>query len=303
MIMRTVEDFYYTPTVLLDNYLTHIFTQATRVDNANLFSSIYVPVYPVTSTGMSDTVSWYNVGLTPAQIAQIYYSQYSKNYLLGAGRGKTIDDDSAKVINLITAQFLKNLYKYKKSIELLGYEYNPLWNVDGTELHQLSEKHGDEVVQNSDTSHELDYLNNTTTHNTAPYNSTGTKTEWDETVSGGQEQAQAPSATATVGSNTVTSTGAEIGNIGSGSSIARSNVSAKTHNEFSYAILAKDAAFGGSVETSDILHTEKTVRQGNIGVTKTTELIEDQRKILKYSLIQEFFNDINEVVLIGLYDI
>ena len=35
---------------------------------------------------------------------------------------------------------------------------------------------------------------------------------------------------------------------------------------------------------------------------KTTELITDARRVVAYSIIQEFFDDINEVILVGVWD-
>ena len=60
-------------------------------------------------------------------------------------------------------------------------------------------------------------------------------------------------------------------------------------------------AFENSADNSDIYHAEKRVREGNIGLTKTTELIESARSTLRWTVLDELFKDINEVLLIGLY--
>ena len=52
---------------------------------------------------------------------------------------------------------------------------------------------------------------------------------------------------------------------------------------------------------ADYSHIEKRVRQGNIGIVSTVKLIEEQRDLVKFNLIQEFFNDINKQILIGIY--
>lgn len=56
-----------------------------------------------------------------------------------------------------------------------------------------------------------------------------------------------------------------------------------------------------NITGGDYTHIEKRLRQGNIGVTKSTELIESERELVRFNLLQEFFNDINKEILIGVY--
>ena len=72
-------------------------------------------------------------------------------------------------------------------------------------------------------------------------------------------------------------------------------------NEEDYIVDARDTAFGQALKGADKMHVEKLIRHGNIGVTKTTELIEDAREVIAYSIIQQFFDDINEVILVGIW--
>ena len=74
------------------------------------------------------------------------------------------------------------------------------------------------------------------------------------------------------------------------------------HNE-EYTVKAKDTAFDQALVGGDKMHNEKYIRQGNIGVTKTQELIESERANLRFSVINEFFEDINEQLLVGIYRI
>ena len=60
--------------------------------------------------------------------------------------------------------------------------------------------------------------------------------------------------------------------------------------------------YGNTSVAADKYHTERKLRQGNIGVTKSTELIEAQREVVRYSILQEFFDDINKQILIEIYD-
>ena len=111
--------------------LTDIFETATVYGGINLFEDIYIPVKLVTSSGLADDWSYMNIGLDADEIADIYYAQYSGNFLL--------DIDLKKRIKAI---FKKNVGKYLKLLEVQGYTYNPLWNVDGTEIRQQLENNG-----------------------------------------------------------------------------------------------------------------------------------------------------------------
>lgn len=56
-----------------------------------------------------------------------------------------------------------------------------------------------------------------------------------------------------------------------------------------------------AITGGDYSHIEKRIRQGNIGVTMTSQLIEAERELVKFNLIQEFFNDVNKQLLVGIY--
>ena len=185
-------------------------------------------------------------------------------------------------------------------MELEGLEWNPLWNVDGSEIHQLLEKHASENNLFSESGASATGKNLKDEHKVSAYNS-ATKTEWEETHIG-MGNSNAPSATVVYGDDTLQADGGSINDVDTSSSEARASRSHKTHDSFSYSIKVEDTAFGVAInDGGDVLRTEKTVRQGNIGVTKTTELIEDARKTVAFSIIQEFFDDINEVILVGLW--
>lgn len=270
-----VDDFYNNGTTSTTNYIEEIFTTATNVGNqVHLFSNIFFPIRDFIFendqvVGMADTVTYYNVGLTTTELADLYWTEYSGNYLLGAGACKAWADDKDALEKRVTSIFKKNKGKYMKLIEYYGLEWNPLWNVDGTELKQILEEHGNEV-RTPNLTETTTPTNKTLTHNVAPYDG-GTKVEWSDVESG---------------SESTTKTGSET----------------LSHTALGYNVSASDAALGISVTNGgDILHTEKFIRQGNIGVTETTKLLEDAKDFFRYSIIEEFFKDINEVILVGIF--
>lgn len=64
---------------------------------------------------------------------------------------------------------------------------------------------------------------------------------------------------------------------------------------------AKDSAFGVALDGAERYYAEKRIRQGNIGVTKSTELIEAQREAVRYNILDEFFRDLERDIVVGIY--
>ena len=265
------------------------------------FNNIWIPTrtYDPSTQKLSDNYTYYNVGMSTADMADLYWTEYSGNYLIG--KKDDISIDFTYLLTRVTAIFKKNLGKYRKLVELEGLEWNPLWNVDGTEIHQLLEKHANEITKDTGSESSFRGQNIKDEHKVSAYNDNNLKTEWQETHTG-DSGTNKPSATSTIGEIEVSSEAAEIPNTSESSASANSNVNVKSHESFTYSVKVEDTAFGVAInDGGDVLHTEKTVRQGNIGVTKTTELIRDARETVAYSIIQQFFDDINEVILVGVW--
>lgn len=270
-------------------------------DTVTLFNSIYVPVKIPTSSGMPVDWAWTLLGYDSSTIAKIYRGYFGANYLVE--KLNSADDyftSYLRLLNRIESVYLSNLYKYNKLIELQGYTYNPLFNVDGTEEFTYLDNDGEittsvvqDMKQRQDgeggtvTSTQLPTDNETTTtRKIAPYNSTTYHEAEENKTQTKAKNEDSFNKTYTVGAHKdqidTTLTHKEVKN-----------------GETSYS--GGTDVFGNIVIGGDKYHTEKRVRQGNIGVTKTQELIEAERKNLNFSVLQEFFRDINEQILIGLY--
>lgn len=273
------------------------------INGLPLFQNIWLPVRKVKKVGndylMEETSTYYNVGLLPDEIADIYWAHYSGNYLIG--KQEDISQDLVLLIKKVKAVFKENLGKYLKLIELEGLIWNPLWNVDGTELRQLLETHGNETYLSTGSSHTVDGNHRQRTHQTAPYDSETFKDEWQETDQGQGGSGTASASSGIVGGVEIEAESGTVSNITGETGTASTDLRSVQHDSISYGVSAGDAAFGSAVEDGDILHTEKYIRKGNIGVTKTTELIEDARKSVSYIILNEFFKDINKVILVGVY--
>lgn len=214
----------------------------------NFFLHIYIPVKTPTENGMPDEYAYVNVGLSDSQLSIVYAALYGGNYLVDPlVLVKTDTTDYATSIGRlskrISAVLLINKLKYLKLIELGGYEFNPLWNVDGTEEYTFLENQGMNDVKMQTNIYDGSLKD-------------AAKTEYIH------------------------------------------NNALNDGNEYSG---GKDV-FGNTVTGGDKYHTEKKVRQGNIGVTKSTELIEDAKNLFRENVIMEFFKDINNQILVGIYD-
>lgn len=302
-----VDDLFWTPYTAQDyqgNYLSRLFLDSTAVQGETVdgfFSKIWIPVkvYNEQDGKFADDYTYYNCGMDTNDLAELYWSKYSGNFLIGGH--ESFDGVFQRLVIRCESIFKQYLGKYRKLVEMEGLIWNPLWNVDGTELHQIIEQHADEVVKDTGSGESFKGQHSKDTHNVSSYDG-GTKTEWEETHTG-LDGSKTPSASSTIGNVTVSSsTTTAVPSVSESEASASSSVNVRSHESFDYAVDEKDAAFGVSLTGGDTLHTEKTVRQGNIGVTKTTELLEDARKTVAYSIIQEFFRDINKVILIGTYD-
>ena len=316
--LATVNDWYYLQETELDyrrplQNAIELGTWISQNPYVYFFDSIWLPVKEVTANGIAEQFTYQNIGLTPEQLAQIYKTYHGFNYLSPAFYR---DNPAISIIDLgekIRSIFLLNKGKYLKLLELQGYTYNPLFNVDGTEIRQSLDNEGiNDVTSNAFASgHGGTAEDVTQTHNVSAYDST-TKTEYTDETKGGQVSLdEIPQYGYDSATGTWTSGTGSLANL-SGETMSASgsrNETKYTHNNAQngvtgheeYEVDAKDTAFGQKLVGGDKMHNEKLIRQGNIGVTKTQELIEAERQNLKYSIVKEFFDDINAQILVGIY--
>lgn len=268
-----------------------------------IFSNIYLPVKTPTADGMPDEFTYTNIGMNASQLAETYSRLFGANYLI---EPITTDNDYTTCIDKLSRRIeavLKiNLNKYYKLIELQGYTYNPLWNVDGTEEYTYLENSGVNDIS--------------TSKDNAAYNDTETGTV-NNTYSSNRSLSDNNSRTSFESNNAKlisTSSGTDNVSNGTDNDTFNKTYGHGAHKDTDNTIITHHNAdnngneysggtdaFGNVVIGGDKYHHEKKVRSGNIGVTKTQELIEAERNNLKFSIIYEFFKDINEQILVGIY--
>lgn len=249
----------------------------TALNPQYFFSEIYAPIKTPTASEMPNTWTYVNIGVDNTYLAQIYNTYYSRNFL--------IRDKALKLFPFIQGVFLKNKYKYQRMIEIQGYTFNPLWNVDADERYAYIDRHGTETDTNThkyneETTHTInqDVFNYSRDFTDTAATNFDTKTTTSATDSNTRHN---KTDTQTDNQDTITKTHTEI----TGASATA------TLNPLEFAV------------TGDTAHVERHIRQGNIGTTKTTELLEDAIQYIRNNVITEFFNDINEVILAGVYDV
>lgn len=175
-------------------------------------------------------------------------SKYGMHEMVEVYDGDKEADDTAKLQffrEIIKTYLMDNAYKYEGLYESTQLVYNPLYNVDGTEIREVTTKHTGSVD--------------------------------------------------TAGSGKITDSGSD----------SSTDTTAETpYDSAAYLDEAKDVSKVDYGKISDSLTTSKTIndltdttrevltRQGNIGVTKSTELIADQRLILDFSFLDIVARDL-----------
>ena len=277
------------------------------------FTQIWLPVKEVTEQGIADDWTYQNIGLTVTELADAYQTFYGFNRL-SVPLIETQGYQSAYELGeKIKSVFLMNKGKYLKLLELQGYTYNPLFNVDGVEIRQSLENQGINNVTTSSGSYGRGLVDEDgkTTHNVSAYDS-GTKEEYNDVTEGQGSDHDLPqlsydpetgeiSSEASKHFDSVSQRNASYAASGSNTKYEHNNAHNGVTGHEEYTVDAKDTAFGETLVGGDKMHNEKYIRQGNIGVTKTQELIEAERQNLKYSIVKEFFDDINAQILVGIY--
>ena len=292
----------------------------TAFSSCNMFEDIYLPVRTVDRTGMHD-VEYENIGVSADELAAIYTTYFGQNYIVepylpDAEGGEYAYRISAnQLYRRILSVLQLNTIKYIKLIELMGYSYNPLFNVDGIEEYTYIENSGVNDITTDKTY--AGYTDNTTDNNTRSggQTTTGGKTETHEDTNqvttfdstdfkdtdhnNGSVTTTNDSQATTY--NNITDNGS--GSITHGSHTDTDETTITHHNakngESDYS--GGTDQFGNVVVGGDKYHNERKLRQGNIGVTKTQELIAAERENLRFNIIMEFFKDLNEQILVGVY--
>lgn len=297
--LTLIEDWF--DSTLENRNLTKLFSDS--IGASSVFLSIYVSIRKNPETAQeeaSETYNYYNVGFTPLQIAEYFNTKFSLNYFGYCFRD---NDDYYKLRDRIRAIYTANKYKYMKLIETLGYRYNPLFNVDGTELYSRAESVGD-AVNTRTPSGKVTTVSGTKVDSTIgdsetifyknPYNDNS------ENTSVVDSKTKTNAITTEQGYSEDYNEKTDFENIPA-YKFEYDEQEQKWKKSDVFSVDAKDNAFGEGFSGPERYYAEKRIRQGNIGVTKSTELLRDQREIVKFNILDEFFKDLEREIVVGIY--
>ena len=292
--LATVNDWFDTEVNGMANTYALSYAFATALQNQEIFNHVYIPVKLATEDGMPDEFTYVNIGIGTNDLAEYYDVYFGENWLVEKFDTSDINACSQKLSRRIKRVFEMNKGKYLKLIELLGYEYNPIWNVDGVEEYTYLENSGVNDINVSKTIGSYTDTHGGTETTEETHEDTNSATSFDSTDFNDTDHNAG-------GKNETTTTSGDA--VTHGSHTDTDNTTVTHHNADNN---GKDYSggtdtFGNTVIGGDKYHNERKVRQGNIGVTKTQELIAAERENLKFSVIMEFFKDINEQILVGIY--
>lgn len=225
-------------------------------------------------------------------------------------------------------------YKYEKLIKTLSLEYNPIWNKDGAIIHEYtrtpnlttavkdtntdSTTHGLVVTTTPNTTTTTEATSKTTnTPNTTTTTTTsGTTTETPNTASktinsvspynSGSSQLHDTSETKNTGTTT-SQNSAENSTKQSGTDTSETTDNSSTKQTGTVEVKNAGTDSTDHTENSTREETgtdeikEKTVEQGNIGVTSTQYMIKQERDISNFDIISEYISDIINKISLDTY--
>lgn len=213
-------------------------------------------------------------------------------------------------------------YKYDKLLKTLTFKYNPIWNKDGEITHtstrtpdlttkdsgnssvtvthnttvsgssdstttETPELQGKTSVQHGLSTVESPSTSQTATHSTTPYDGGGPYVE-------SEDQTTNSGSTTTTNSGTDTTTTTTSGS--TKTTVTGSDSTKTTGTE-------STAGTDGNTRTETGTDTieEKTIEQGNIGVTTTQSMINEERQVAGFSILKEYCTDIANYICMSTY--
>lgn len=238
---------------------------------------------------------------------------------------------TAQAVADVIKQF--HIQKWKHWLEMWTIDYNPIWNVDGTETHTIVTQYGkvttmtknttDTTTYNSELEMEYDSTNKTTynSNETAEqltdgkYNTTHghiitqTEPQTDNAIAAFDSVNPVPYSETILTQHSDTNSGTDQIAISDGKKKtdrggydeqARDGKDTNTHSGTDS--LARTGSDTDTLSGTDST-TETTIRGGNIGVTMTQQLLTAEQSFWsQYSFFDMWFSDIAEELTLSIYE-
>lgn len=183
--------------------------------------------------------------------------------------------------DITDAIVLKHITEFARLYYALSLQYNPIWNVDGTEVFEYGKTKNTNVFGEQNNQNVYGQIKTTTENgerNTESTTGSRTNTSTDSTTAYPSAQRHE----ASHNENTM----------GAGTDTTKSNASTDINTTDSRTDTSK---FGTHTDTQEAdKHTDTHIRSGNIGVTMTQQLLDAEWKFRQKS----FFDDLFRMILL-----
>lgn len=232
------------------------------------------------------------------QFIDVNYREYClKRYIKNAS--ETMDDDAGErlILQACDMVYLSHAYEYQKLYDSMNFEYNPIENYDMTE-HESVENRGTDSTTTSTNGH-----TDTTTHDANTYTDTDNLGSIKNTSNIGQRTIDRDGTDQIAPFDTQ-----DYNNLNKSfasetqQSTVDSNTIDATTNSYDKGARheVNETEYGKQSGTSDLTHghdiTRDLTRNGNIGVTTTQQMIEQERKVSMFNLVRIVANDIIQTI-------
>lgn len=236
----------------------------------NPFAHIYVSYLEsyVENDELKNRKAYADIGCNTSVLAELFYTTYFNRKFFReiaySSTGEYINSDNyaRELSKWFRDVYIKNSNKYINNMASLGYVYDPIFNYDMNETSGSWIKDGDNKIETSPSG------TVTTEHDRTQYDNDNYTHESKDVTSY---------------QNAKTTTD-------------------EKHQHISDTISSANDIYGSDRNNLDKLAGGKIRRYGNIGVTTTQQMIEQQRNIVRYSIINDYFNDLDKEVLLNLYE-
>lgn len=266
----------------------------------NVFANIYVAIRDNPQSAAqeaTESFTYYNVGFTISEITKYFNTKFGLNYF-----AYNYEDQMDPMIERVRSIYKANKYKYMKLIEIMGYKYNPLYNIDGIELYGNAESIGDSSSTRKPEGTIKSVTGKETNNIMGDIESTNYVNPFDETAQATRIESQNKSSPVT-SKQTFEDNYHETSELNHNPAMnyKYDSESGKWIQDQPFVVAASDNAFGVTFTGSERYYAEKRIRQGNIGVTKSQELVKAQRDVVQYNILDEFFRDLEREVVVGIF--
>lgn len=266
----------------------------------NVFANIYVAIRNNPQSAAqeaTESFTYYNVGFTISEITKYFNTKFGLNYF-----AYNYDDQMDPMIERVSSIYKANKYKYMKLIEIMGYKYNPLYNIDGIELYGNAESLGDSSSTRKPEGTIKSVTGKETNNAMGDIEITNYVNPFDKTAQATQIESQNKSSPVT-SKQTFEDNYHETSELNHDPAMnyKYDSETEKWIPDQPFVVAASDNAFGVTFTGPERYYAEKRIRQGNIGVTKSQELVRAQRDVVQYNILDEFFRDLEREIVVGIF--